>query len=1015
MLDQHKYDHWTGAAATLRHVGRTAEIARVDEALASADSRPQVIFLFGEGGIGKTRLLVRLLELARERKLTTAGDLVDLYDIANHSDIWLTRALYDRLASPSYAFADYDREWSRLQRLELSGDVAELGHQRERALETFVSDLRALARTKRVVIALDTAERLVYIVDKHLRIETEIAEEWDWLIRSLGRLPNVTLLVAGRDRARLLQEALGRSSQAEQIAVTTIQVDPFTIEDSLSYFDAVAEAAQRTSEQHIAEQLTAMPPEHRALAHDRSGGRPITLSLVVDLITIGEFGAVQELLPARTGAEPTAPPVEPLEDRIVQHLVQTPRLGDLLVAVGRLPKGANPDLVSLVLQSPIPEVQEGLQALSKLSFVKERDNLLFLHDEIYALLEHHVYSAEDDRQRAIPALDAILDYYQRRYDQTLAEINLLYQQPEVQRRPEIDRDKLAEVNNRRRSLLPDMLYYRLRRNALSGFRHYWRDTFEAVISGDTALDVQLQASILGFLQDRDPDEQLQLIDGLERSVVLGVALVRPVARAYARTRYDEAVERAAQIRGMKSDLLDNGGPATRAILGVWEAGSRLRRNAVGDAQQARALFEQAIAMTRPLATGRDYVAAHTDARLWRAMGVLAYAYQGLGLVLRSRGELEAAAQSYQEAIRLWRELRVNVNLATSLNDLGFVLAEQGQADDGRALVIDALSIRRNLGTRAPVGYSLNTLAMIDIRSGNYRQARDRAEQALALFRALPFPRGVALALNALAEASRRYSAIDYAMGIEERITLLRYARDYAREAYDIAVQTDEPLRQIQAQIEIGCAAREWARIRQANPSPHEDPQRFAAEGRRALRRAEDLAVTAGLLLQQIIAISNRAFLDYYMGDLPQARIIAEEALRIIPAEYHLQGTTGRAPIDRAGAQIQIWAHLGKLHTLFGHMLFDRYRPGNVPDTLSNEEFDQAIERYLLSLEYTRMYSVQHPGYRQAEDQIYRRLKELPPDDLLRVARATRAAEQRHGLERSTLQELLTRRALWYQQ
>lgn len=1019
MHDQHNDDHWTGAATTLRHVGRTEEIDQVRAALTAVGTQPQVIFLLGDGGIGKTRLLLRLLDLARELGLTTANALVDLYDIANHSDTWLSRAFYEHLTPPFSTFAQYDREWSRLLRLEISGDVVELGRQRERTLATFLADLRALASQRRVVIALDTAERLVYIVDEHNRFETEIAEEWDWLVRGLERIPNLTLLVAGRPRADLLREALAHAVDTEQVVITTIQLDPFSLEDSLSYFDAVAEAAESSSSQYIAEQLLAMPKEYRALAHERSGGRPITLSLIVDLITIGEFGAVQELLPDTLGADTDAftglSLAERLEDKIVKRLIQTPRLGDLLIAVGRLPKGANQDLIGLVLQTPGSDMHDGLQDLSKLSFVKERGGMIFLHDEIYAMLERQVFSAEEDRPRAIAALDAILDYYQRRYDQSLADINLLYQQPEVERRPELDRDKLAEVNNRRRSLLPDMLYYRLRRDALSGFRHYWRDTFEAVISGDTALDVQLQAAILGFLQDRDPDEQNDQVDGLARGVVLGEALVRPVARAYARTRYGEAVERAEHIRTFKAELLGNGGPATLALLAIWEAGSRIRRNGTGDAQQARALFEQAIAITRPFADGRDSASIYTDVLLWRAMGVLAYAYQGLGLVLWSHGEHEAAAQNYQEAIRLWRELRVNVNLATSLNDLGFVLSELGQTDDAQALVLDALGIRRNLGTRAPVGYSLNTLAMIDIRSGNYRQARDRAEQSLALFRALRFSRGVALALNALAESSRRHSAVTYAMGIDERVGLLRFACDYAREAFEIAGQADEPLRQIQAEIELGCASREWARIRRTTPNPRENYQRIASEGREALLLAERLAVKAGLLLQQIIAISNRAFLEYYMGDLQQARRVGEEALTIIPPEYHRLGQAEEPPVDRAGAQVQIWAHLGKLHTLFGHMIFDRYQPGVATASLNDQEFDEAIERYMLALEYTRMYSSQHPGYRLAEGQIYRRLKELPAEALHRVARAVRAAEQRYGLGRSTLQELLTKRALWYQQ
>ncbi|MEI6179177.1 MAG: tetratricopeptide repeat protein [Chloroflexales bacterium] len=1018
MQNQHESDHWIGAIKTPQHVGRIAEIAQAHEALTSVETQPQVIFITGEGGIGKTRMLFRLLELARERGLTAANDLVDLYDIANHSDIWLSRAISERLSPPSAPFEGYQREWRHLSRLEVSGDVVELGSQRERTLEAFLEGIRALTQHRRVVLALDTAERLVYIVDEQNRLETEIAEEWAWLIRSLAGMPNLTLVVAGRKRMALLHEAIIHSAYAEQIAITTIELQPFTLEDSLHYFDAVAEAAKASQRQVLAAKLAALQPEFRTLAHQHANGWPITLALLVDLITIGEFGAVHELIPDEPTLETHSHGAlvlsDWLQEKIVKRLIETPQLGDLLVAVGRLPKGANQELVELVLQAPPAVVRDGLQTLAKLSFVKARDEFFYLHDELYALLERHVYRAEEDRPQAIPALDAIVAYYKHEYNQTLATLNELYKKVEVEQSPELDRDTLTEVNNRRRALLPEMLYYQLRRDAIHGFHSYVRYNYEASISGDTTLDVQLQAAILGFLHDRgDPDEQQPVVDGLERSIVLGVALVRPVARAFARAKYDEAITRARQIRDEKVDLLENGGPATRAMLNVWEAGAHVRRNEGDDSSRAHTLLEEAIATVKPLVGSRRDTA--TDAKLWRTMSVLAYAHQGMGMLLWTCGEMEAATENYQKAIIIWREIKINVNLATALNDLGFVLAELGQTEDAEALVLDALALRRNLGTRAPVGYSLNTLALIDIYGGHYLQASKRAEQALALFRALAFPRGIALALNALAEATRRYSATEYAMGTKERINMLRYAREYAREAREITVQIREPLRQIQALIELGCATREWARIRRANPDSREDYQRIAAESREALHEAEQLASKTGLLLYQIIAMTNRAFLEYYVGNQQQAQTVGAEAFRTIPPAYYLQPETGMASVDLKNAQVQIWIHMGKLHTLFGHMLFDRNQAAPGKAGLNNEEFDEAIKHYLFALQYTGMYSSHYPGYHLTENEIYRRMKELPAADLYRVACAVRAAEQHYNLKTSTLHQLLRKRALWYQQ
>jgi len=44
---------------------------------------------------------------------------------------------------------------------------------------------------------------------------------------------------------------------------------------------------------------------------------------------------------------------------------------------------------------------------------------------------------------------------------------------------------------------------------------------------------------------------------------------------------------------------------------------------------------------------------------------------------------------------------------------------------------------------------------------------------------------------------------------DERIELLRRARDYAREANSLFAELGESPRQVEALIEIGCACRDW--------------------------------------------------------------------------------------------------------------------------------------------------------------------------------------------------------------
>ena len=61
-------------------VGRSSELADLEQALAeAADGRPSVVFVVGESGIGKTRLLAELVRGAQERgALALVGECVDL-------------------------------------------------------------------------------------------------------------------------------------------------------------------------------------------------------------------------------------------------------------------------------------------------------------------------------------------------------------------------------------------------------------------------------------------------------------------------------------------------------------------------------------------------------------------------------------------------------------------------------------------------------------------------------------------------------------------------------------------------------------------------------------------------------------------------------------------------------------------------------------------------------------------------------------------------------------------------
>lgn len=1004
---------WTSAYATTRLVGRAEELDKLAGAIDEAGERPQALFILSAGGIGKTRVLNALLKGAETvTGVVSAGSLIDLYDTFNHSAINLIRAIVDVLPGSGAAFRDFEHEYRQLITQVTSGALGDLGRQRKEVLAHFATDLVHYAAGRRVVLFFDTAERLIAVPGNEIGVQAEIAEAWQWLAGAFHQWRNVTLIVAGRPDAKALTE-LFQHAEAIDLRVETLA--PFDEAESIAYFDAAAEAAEQAGAQRIANNLRGLPLEYRRRAFVVTGGRPILLALIADLSIIRGPEAVAATLNA-------APPLptarggvrldSEVEGAIIQRLMESPSLGVLLRQVGRLPRGAEEDLLRRLVSARgirESELDDQLVTLRLLSFVKVRNQRYFLHDELYAILERTIYNKPADTMERHETLRLIVAYLEGQHHALLRELDEVFEVVEVDRRPDrLDRDRLARVMLRRRELLPELVYYHLRADAPRGFRHYYRYTFEAVISGDSTLDVQLQAAILNFLRDRDPDGKAEVVDQLERELVVALAIIRPVARHLADGNYPEAIAEAQRLRAEQAGLLRSAGPAAGAVLGVWEAYARTYRSHDDDRQVAQRLLGEAITTVKDLLDRNDPQASRSESRRWQTIGALALAHQVRGYLNRVSGAPVDAAADYQMALPLWRELKVEVNLATVLNDLGFALAEQGDTDDGRALAQEALERRRRLGARSPVGFSLNTLARIDIYSEKYSEAMIRAEQALSLFRALRHERGIVMAVTALAEATRRHSATAYAMSADEQARLLHSAARDAREASELA--TNEPLRRVEALIEVGCAQRDLLRLRERAPQMRENWARLADESRAALEEAAGLARKISHTYRHVDAAVNLAYLAYYLGDLEQAGKGADKALKIFPEAYVIDHATGRTSTAPGEERNQIWSQLGKLYVLFGLIAFERLRQVSAPEA-RRRLLEASVEYFFFSLECNLRYSSAFPGLSQSRNQIFNTLKTLGPDEREALKGMVQEIERRTAHPRSELRRLLGSRAI----
>jgi hypothetical protein len=455
-----------GGALSVPHVGRKAQLDQIVQQVRTSTG-PQLIFVSAEGGFGKTRMLTAVLERLRGEsdRYLCARELVDLYHLEHHTSLGLVSALYLALTPPLNSFSRFRSEYDKLARIRLSGDAISVKEQQQQVVDRFEADLCLVTAERPVVIVLDTAERACYQA-LHGGSEVQYADAWKWLLEKLPGWGNVSVLVAGRPviRQTLIREASRRAG----ISVAEYELEVFNFEDTTEYLKAVQKIAAQSSIESVksvANLLRDMSEEFRNKLFAASRGRPILLALCIDLATTNpqRFFSIEELTD-----------LQDLEAAIIRRIMEMD--GDLRVvvqALGRLSKGATPELLAVGMGCLPQEAESFLDAVRPLSFVKQRpaDQKIFLHDEMYAMLRRHVFDYPGDVVAEQEFYKPVIEYYRKqindsknRIDNAFAEVDEAknaFAEVDEAKAVTVDSTRLEQLYSERRNLMVDEVYYRL--------------------------------------------------------------------------------------------------------------------------------------------------------------------------------------------------------------------------------------------------------------------------------------------------------------------------------------------------------------------------------------------------------------------------------------------------------------------------------------------------------------------------------------------------------------------------
>jgi len=976
---------FTSAIALADLVGREKILQDIEDDIFERDKR--IVFLIGEGGIGKSRILAKLIEewnaedWPRKEKAEVADKLVDFYLTNNHLPGHLAYALYQ--VSDFFTHEELEKEQKKIDNFwiaRIGGESEKLRTDQLKRFDDLLTD--ANSKGKKVIFFFDTAEKLVYEWPEELQEKNSPwAEAWDWLLGLVKKHNNLRLVVAGRPAANKLYE----SSEAElgKDKVSRIKVERFTNKEMNEYLEAVQKELEKAPDKYgrLLRKLKGFTYEEKKLLFQLSEGIPIRLSLMLDyLLSPAEIDDLKKL---RGGEWENL-----LHDKLAAN---HPQLYEILIAMGRLRKGTNAPLLATVMEIEEEKAEKHLNEIEKYSFIKTVNvpgagQRYFLHDELYRILDRTYYNQEDKTDRR-DVMKAILNQY---YEVELERVNQEIQNQinpilsrNINQKSDLDTNKLVGLSIRRHTLQVESAYYGLQGDHIEGEQRIYRYLHDSAISGDIALDYALEAELLAFLGQDNLESNEDEQNFRER--VKGMLAIRPVVRKWILGQFDSVVEKATELRNEEPvSQIFNNCHLNMALLNVWEAYARIYRAQAKDTpKKIKDLLDQAIKLAEP------HLSSEVPGESWCAQAVQAFAYRVRAYYWTKQERFKDAAKDYKKALTLWEKVTLRAEVATTLNDGGYTRALIGRTYLGRIQVQKALEKRQKIAALGPLGLSINTLALIRLLMGAYEGAITEARQALHIFKSINYPRGIGLSNLALSEARRLQLELD---SWKESVTdLIEHLEDIDKDT-DQAVsrlkESDDIPYYIKALIEQGCVWRDATKYcmnkNNLYPCQNENIEEYKRKSKELLERARTKSEEANLIISEVASLANMAWLGYYSNDEKLTKWAKNEVKELFEKREDIPITFAKDPLitPKNGHLGELWEQLGKLYMALGswqYRMYEKELKDSNGAELTEKQKETIVEMgrlFTLSLQYSQVRGSHYAKFMRAQTFLYEKLSSL---------------------------------------
>jgi len=891
-------------------IGRSAEREAVDTAIRQRGRR--CFYFEGFGGIGKTYLLRSVVDSLQQMENLPQDvlktNIIDLYHVRYHQPLALLGELANRIRADGLKdspdpFAGFGQAVNAYYRARGSTNERSSYQNVEQA---FLIDYTQLAQRYRILVTIDTLEKLDFSIDEQIDEQDNAPDRFDqWLFELLEQLPNTVVILAGRPRPRqqqLLEITFGP-------ACKIFPIQPFTPDETRAYTEQIIRQSGRA--------ITLEAQEYDRV-FDITQGEPIPLILYLSYLLAqpelrelpNVFGDNHDKTVLHTA----------FRDAVIGELqAHSVEIHWLLEYAVFLRKGIDAQILHQ-LEPNIPEadLRKWLGQFQQMPIVKTTNaDRVILHDEVYDLLfeQPGIASIEKFGQKCFERITA---YLKTKLHQIRKEIREA-QSPSPQQFQDLQVTQL------------EYLFYKMAIDPIAGYQDYRELALSTIIDRDADYDRQLQGELARFFDLRisaspaDPQSswgryyvgQLKQKNITTRHLaydqrVFAVYRALNFARGPQAERIAQARHVAATVRQAYHDVYQPN-PIEQAMLDVAELEAR-----VFDAS------EDPIAIREAYETVTN--ALKSDGEQHFAMLLRALAYNTRGFFERITQNTHTAIQHYSEAIKLFQQLEQEADKlrAVTLTNLGFALNLQGKQELGRIVAERALTIFTEVGSEFSAALTRNVLARILLELDQVEQALLNVQQARAVLEGFGQTRELGLCAYAEGDIRRWYA---HAKGANYDASHAEYERAINRyeEAKDIFEKGGERIRQIEVLQGLGCAYRSRAHLHRSyakHTEAEQDTQAALTYFEKALERfaeTEQTPLKTGILEDIAVCFVDQEQYDEAMQRLHQA----EES---IPADFNVHEDTGtQGNPDATREDRSFWLQRGQIELQKGLCAFGQFK------------------------------------------------------------------------------------------